>query len=155
MFRVVGRDGSKKLRSVSISSNGDDDAPNAMNFNSEEQDGSCTGALFSSSPFPSMISSSSLLEDNLEAPLEPIVLPEMISSIGILDARENEAIGIGDESLEIEDQLQQEEQGEISTTPTNANPALFSCRTANDYQFELLINFLSANDDHISKYLFG
>lgn len=29
-----------------------------------------------------------------------------------------------------------------------------SCSRIDDYQFQLLINFLSANDDHIYKYLF-
>lgn len=102
---------------------------------------SCTGTLFSS-PFLPLSSPSSSLKDNLEDPLE------IISSNGMRDARRNEAMRMRDEFLLNEDPLHQQEQANDDIDPS------FSCRNADDCQFQLLTNFLSANEDCISKYLF-
>lgn len=185
MVRGVGRHGSKSSRFVSLSSistnasSCDDDGlstdmyiknPETHNKNKQMEDKDISpspGAIgsLSLSTFPSL-PSSLLVDINLLEPIEihegsflPTKEEMRMHGVPLHNVcNNNEAMVLLGEMLSIEDQ-QPEQKAATSNKNVNSDRDTSVCsgksNEQEDYEFHSLINYLSANDEHISKYLFS
>ena len=178
MARLVGRNGSKKsssavsLRTISTQGSSDDVLPTATttNFlnheydlskNNQEENNKEKAHFQGGDIYSSALSSLSVVDNLCDLPvLEQIELQE--GMMYTVQNKSNEAMLLSSrEERSIEEQ--QQEQGATSKHheygPILPEEQASNCskRTADNKEgnnFMLLINFLSANDEHISKYLF-